>query len=73
MVQCFILNEENEKYWHSITALYQFNNLDYGIDDYIFTKTYMRKTGEFKTSITGIDRNRLRNTIENPKLKLEAI
>ena len=73
MVECFILKEENNEYWHNITALYQFNNLRYGIDDYLYSMTYMRETGEIKTSTTDIDRNKLRDLVKNSKLKLETI
>ena len=73
MVQCFKLNEENNEYFHTITALYQYNNRDYGINDYISIMNYRKETKQFKRITFEIDRNNLRELIGNPKLKLEAI
>jgi len=73
MVQCFILKEENNEHWHTITALYQYNNRGYGIDDFIYIMTYRKETKKFRGDTYEIDRDKLRNLVENPKLKLEAM
>ena len=70
MVQCFILNEERSTWAHRITVLYQFNNADYKIDDFLYTKKYHYETKEFESETIFINRDNLKNMVNNPKLKL---